>query len=86
MKTIAFVASALTLGVMIAMTIGAVQHSTVQNDSLRASTARALGAAANVTPSTRHDFILTLQSVAPGNLASLPSALDGAPALPAPPR
>jgi hypothetical protein len=86
MKTIAFVASTLLLGVMIAMTIGAVQHSTVQNDSLRASTASALRAAAQVTPSSHHNFVLTLQAVAPNNLASLPSALDGAPALPAPPR
>jgi hypothetical protein len=86
MKTIGFVASTFFLGVMIALTIGAAQHSLVQNDSLGASTASTLQAAAQVTPTVGHNFILTLQATAPGDLSGPPSVLDGAPALPSPPR
>jgi len=86
MKTIAFVGSAFLLGVVIALMIGMAQHSMVHSNSLRASTASALRASAQIMPTAGHDFILTLQAAAPNDLSSPPSVLDGAPALPAPPR
>lgn len=86
MKTIAFLASAFLLGVMVLLTMGSAQHSIIGDDWGKAATASNIQAVDRVSPQAKHVLVLASQATRSAGLSSLPSALYGAPALPAPPR
>jgi len=86
MKTIAFVAFAVLLGGMILFTIGAAHLPVAWDDLGKAANLNGAQAASQSAPSPIYDLVLALHAVEPADLASPPSALDGAPGLPLPPR
>lgn len=86
MKTITCLACAVLLGVMILFTMGTAQLSGVWDGTAKAANLAGIRAADRITPNPMHDLVLALHAAGPADLASPPSALDGAPALPAPPR
>jgi len=86
MKTIAFLACAVLLGGMILFTVGAAHLPVAWDDLGKAANLNGVQAASQISPSPMYDLVLALHAVGPADLASPPSALDGAPALPLPPR
>jgi len=86
MKTIAFLASAVLLGGMILFTMGAAHLPVAWDDFGKAANLTGIQATSQIKPTPIYDLVLALHAVGPADLASPPPALDGAPALPLPPR
>jgi hypothetical protein len=86
MKPFAFLACGVLLGVTLLFAVGAAQLPVVWDDFGKAANLNGVQATRQITTAPAHDLVLVLRATPSTDLSAPPSALDGAPALPLPPR
>ena len=86
MKTFAFLACAVLLGVALLFAMGAAQLPVVWDGFGKAANLNGFQAMRQITPAPINELVLVLHATPSTDLSAPPSALDGAPPLPLPPR